>query len=164
VDANGILNVSAKDKATGKEQAITITANSGLSDDEINGMVADAEQHADDDKKFAELADLRNQADGMAHSTEKAIADLGDKVTDEEKGPITEAIDQLKEATKGDDKADIEAKLAKLTELSGPVMQKVYADQAAEAQAAEGGAEAAPEDDSVVDAEFTEVEDEEKKA
>ena len=165
VDANGILNVSAKDKATGKEQAITITANSGLSDEEIDGMVADAEQHADDDKKFAEMADLRNQADGMVHGTEKAIADLGDKVTDEEKGPITEAIDQLKEAIKGDDKDDIEAKLAKLTEVSGPVMQKVYADQAAEAQAAGGAeADAGPADDSVVDAEFTEVEDEEKKA
>jgi molecular chaperone DnaK len=163
VDANGILKVSAKDKATGKEQAITITANSGLSDDEIANMVSDAEQHAEDDKKFAELADLRNQAEGMVHGTEKAIADLGDKVSDDEKGPITEAIDQLKEAIKGDDKEEIEAKLAKLTEVSAPVMQKVYEDQAAEAQAA-GGAEAAPEDDSVVDAEFTEVEDEDKKA
>lgn len=165
VDANGILHVSAKDKATGKEQSIKITANSGLSDDEVEKMVQDAETHADEDRAFNELVDARNQADGLAHATEKSMTELADKVSDEEKASILEAVEAVKEAVKGDDKEAIEAATAKLTEVSGPVMQKIYAAQA-EAEAGSAEADAAdgqPADDNVVDADFTEVKDEDKK-
>ena len=135
-------------------------------------MVQDAEDHAEEDRKFAELAEARNQADGLAHATEKAINEMGDKISDDEKGPIQEAIDGVKEAIKGDDKEAIEAASVKLTEVSGPVMQKMYAEQAAAAGAGpdmgDMGGQAQPEGnagagDDVVDAEFTEVKDEDKK-
>jgi molecular chaperone DnaK len=169
IDANGILNVSAKDKGTGKEQNIVIKASSGLSDDEVDRMVKDAEAHADEDRKFHELADARNQADNMIHATEKSLKDLGeDKVSDEEKQAIDKAIEELKEVLKGDDKAAIEAKTTALAELSGKLAEKLYADKGgAEAAAAgAGGAEGAETADAggddVVDAEFEEVKDDNK--
>lgn len=165
LDANGILNVSAKDKATGKEQSIVIKASSGLSDDEIEQMVRDAEAHADEDKKFEELVQLRNQADGMVHAARKTVQEAGEHASDEEKEAIESAAKELEEAIKGDDKDDIQAKLDKLTEASGNLAQKMYAAQAEAAQ--QGGGEAGdagakPEDD-VVDAEYEEVNDDQKK-
>ncbi|MFW3616666.1 molecular chaperone DnaK [Billgrantia antri] len=165
LDANGILNVSAKDKATGKEQSIVIKASSGLSDDEIEQMVRDAEAHADEDKKFEELVQLRNQADGMVHAARKTVQEAGEHATDEEKQAIETAASELEEALKGDDKDDIQAKLDKLTEASGNLAQKMYAAQAEAAQ--QGGGEgqeagAKPEED-VVDAEYEEVNDDQKK-
>jgi len=170
IDANGILNVSAKDKGTGKEQNIVIKASSGLADDEVERMVKDAEAHADEDRKFHELADARNQADNMIHATEKSIKDLGeDKVSDEEKQAINKAIEELKETLKADDKGAIEAKTAALAELSGKLAEKLYADKggaeaaAAAAAASAGSAETADAGgDDVVDAEFEEVKDDKK--
>ena len=165
LDANGILNVSAKDKATGKEQSIVIKASSGLSDDEIEQMVRDAEAHADEDKKFEELVQLRNQADGMVHAARKTVEEAGEHASDEEKEAIESAAKELEEAIKGDDKDDIQAKLDKLTEASGNLAQKMYAAQAEAGQQAggeAGDAGAKPEDD-VVDAEYEEVNDDQKK-
>ncbi|NNC64204.1 MAG: molecular chaperone DnaK [Gammaproteobacteria bacterium] len=168
IDANGILNVSAKDKATGKEQKIVIKASSGLSDDEIDRMVADAEAHAAEDQKFRELVDVRNQGDALVHATEKSLEELGDKVEAQERGSIESAVAELKEAVKGDSKDAIEAKLKALSEVSGSLAQRIYEQQAAESS--EGPAETAdqPEaDESVVDAEFEEVDgddDEQKSA
>ncbi|MCE8035898.1 molecular chaperone DnaK [Billgrantia tianxiuensis] len=165
LDANGILNVSAKDKATGKEQSIVIKASSGLTDEEIEQMVRDAEAHADEDKKFEELVALRNQADGMVHAARKTVQEAGEHATDEEKQAIESAASELEEALKGDDKDDIQAKLDKLTEASGNLAQKMYAAQAEAAQQAGGeGQEAGakPEED-VVDAEYEEVNDDQKK-
>ena len=166
IDANGILNVSAKDKGTGKEQNIVIKASSGLSDDEVDRMVKDAEAHADEDRKYHELADARNQADNMIHATEKSLKDLGeDKVSDEEKQAIEKAIEELKETLKADDKAAIEAKTMALAELSGKLAEKLYADKGG-AEAAAGAAEstetAEAGGDDVVDAEFEEVKDDNK--
>ncbi|MGM0614526.1 MAG: molecular chaperone DnaK [Pseudomonadota bacterium] len=164
LDANGILNVSAKDKATGKEQSIVIKASSGLTDDEIEQMVRDAEAHADEDKKFEELVQLRNQADGMIHATRKTLTEAGDKATDDEKQAIETAITELEEAIKGDDQDDIQKKLDTLTEASGQLAQKMYAEQAEAAQQAEGdGAENAKPEEDVVDAEYEEVNDDKKK-
>ncbi len=162
LDANGILNVSAKDKATGKEQSIVIKASSGLSDEEIEQMVKDAEAHSADDKKFEEMVTVRNTADGMIHATKKTLEEAGDKASDEEKESINAAITELEEALKGDDKDAIEAKTTALTEASSALAQKMYAEQAA---AGEAGAEAADEAggaDDAVDAEFEEVKDEDK--
>ncbi len=164
IDANGIMHVSAKDKATGKEQSIVIKASSGLSEEEIEKMVKDAEAHAEEDKKFHELVTARNTADSLIHATEKSLKDLGDKVDAGEKSAIESALEALKEAVKGDDKDDIEAKTQKLAEASGKLAEKAYADQGAQAGA---GAEAAADqsggsaaaDDDVVDAEFEEVDD-----
>jgi molecular chaperone DnaK len=166
IDANGILNVSAKDKGTGKEQNIIIKASSGLSDDEVDRMVKDAEAHADEDRKYHELADARNQADNMIHATEKSLKDLGeDKVSDEEKQAIDKAIEELKEVLKADDKAAIEAKTTALAELSGKLAEKLYAEKGG-AEAAAAGAESAETadagSDDVVDAEFEEVKDDNK--
>ncbi|WP_297530431.1 molecular chaperone DnaK [Thalassolituus sp.] len=161
IDANGILNVSAKDKATGKEQSIVIKANSGLSDEEIEKMVSDAEANAEADKKFEEMVQVRNTADGLIHATRKTLEEAGDKATDDEKSAIEAAIADLEEALKGDDKDNIEAKTNALTEASSSLAQKLYAEQAAQAEAA-GGAEQADssaQDDDVVDAEFEEVKD-----
>ncbi len=168
IDANGILHVSAKDKATGKENKITIKANSGLNEAEIQAMVKDAEVHAEDDKKTRELVDARNQCDAMVHSVKKALSEHGDKVGADEKGKIEAAIVAAEEALKsGTDKADIEAKTQALMEASQKLGEAVYAQQ----QAAEGAAGAAGEakkgeakkdEGDVVDAEFTEVKD--KKA
>ncbi|GAA6144304.1 molecular chaperone DnaK [Thalassolituus maritimus] len=161
IDANGILNVSAKDKATGKEQSIVIKANSGLSDEEIEQMVSDAEANAEADKKFEEMVQVRNTADGLIHATRKTLEEAGDKATDEEKSAIEAAIADLEEALKGDDKDNIEAKTNALTEASSSLAQKLYAEQAAQAEAAGGAeqAEGSAQDDDVVDAEFEEVKD-----
>ncbi|AKA82658.1 MULTISPECIES: molecular chaperone DnaK [Pseudomonas] len=159
IDANGILHVGAKDKATGKEQKITIKANSGLSDEEIQQMIRDAETNAEADKKFEELAGARNQGDALVHSTRKMIADAGDKVTAEEKTAIEAAVVALEAAIKGDDKAAIEAKVEELSKVSAPVAQKMYAEQAQPADGAAQQAEPEAKHDDVVDAEFEEVKD-----
>ncbi len=167
IDANGILNVSAKDKATGKEQSIVIKASTGLSEDEIEKMVADAEAHAADDKKFEELAATRNQADAMIHATRKTVKEAGDKATEEEKAAIEKAISELEEALKSDNKEDIEAKIQKLGEASSGLAQKMYAEQAAgqaEPEAAQGSSDAGNKaSDDAVDAEFEEVKEDDKK-
>ena len=163
IDANGILNVSAKDKATGKEQSIVIKASSGLSDEEIEKMVKDAEANADADKKFEELISARNTADGMIHATKKSMAEAGDKLTDDEKSPVEAAIAELEEALKSDDKDVITAKTTVLTEASAKIAEKLYA--AADAGATDSNADegTSQSDDDVVDAEFEEVKDDEKK-
>lgn len=168
IDANGILNVSAKDKATGKEQSIVIKASSGLNDDEIDQMVRDAEAHAAEDEKFEALVQARNQADGMIHATRKTLSDLGDdKVEASEKEAIESAISDLEEALKGDDKDAIESKTQALAEASGGLAQKLYAQQSegAEGAQAEGQADANAQQgqaDDAVDAEFEEVKDDKK--
>ncbi len=165
IDANGILNVSAKDKATGKEQSIVIKASSGLSDDEVDQMIKDAEAHADEDKKAHELVTAKNTAENMIHGTEKSIKDLGDKVEADEKAAAETAITELKAALEGDDKEAIEAKTEALTEAAGKIAEKAYAEQQTEAGAAPGAeqAEGAATDDDVVDAEFEEVKEGESK-
>ncbi len=165
LDANGILHVSAKDKATGKEQTIVIKASSGLSDDEINQMVKDAEAHAEEDLKFEELVTVRNQADGLVHATRKTLEEAGDKATDEEKSAIEAAIADVEVALKGEDKEDIQSKTAKLTEVSSGLAQRLYAEQAsaagADGSAPESGGGSAGKDSGsdAVDAEFEEVKD-----
>ncbi|ELA00913.1 chaperone protein DnaK [Cupriavidus sp. TKC] len=168
IDANGILHVGAKDKATGKENRITIKANSGLSEDEIQRMVKDAEANAEEDKRARELADARNQADALIHSTRKALGEYGDKLEAGEKEKIEAAIKDLEDAARGGDKAEIDAKVNALSEVSQKLGEKVYADmqaQAGEGAAAGAGAaggaqqQAQPQDDNVVDAEFKEVND-----
>ncbi|WP_020209142.1 molecular chaperone DnaK [Gilvimarinus chinensis] len=163
IDANGILNVSAKDKATGKEQSIVIKASSGLSDDEIDQMVKDAEANAEADKKFEKLVTARNSLDGLIAATQKTLKEAGDKATDEEKSAIEAAIAEAEEAVKGDEVDAMEAATTKLTEASGSLAQKMYAEQQ---QQAGGEQQAEPQqeaDDGVVDAEFEEVKDDEKK-
>ena len=164
IDANGILNVSAKDKATGKEQSIVIKASSGLSDDEIQKMIKDAEANADADRKFAEVVTARNTLEGLIHATEKTLKDAGEKATAEEKAAIEAALTEGRDAAKSEDLAKIEAATTKLTEASGSLAQKLYAEQQAAganagagagAQQAGGNSKAA--DDGVVDAEFEEV-------
>ena len=163
IDANGILNVSAKDKATGKEQSIVIKASSGLSDDEINKMVNDAEAHAEEDRLFHELVDARNQAENLIHATKKSIEDLGDQVSSDEKTQIEAAIKDVEEALKGSDKADIEAKTKVLVEASGKIAERAYAKTkdsagAEQAQASDANAEGgSSSNEEVVDAEFEEV-------
>lgn len=173
VDANGILNVSAKDVATGKEQSIRITPSSGLDDAEVERMVQDAAAHAEDDRKFKEMIEARNQAEGMLHGVESAIEEMGDQVTDDEKAAVTAAADDLRAALEGDDKDAIVAKTEALTEASAPIMQRAYAAQAEEmggadfagaaAGAAGAGAAAGSADDDVIDANFEEVKDDDKK-
>ena len=167
IDSNGILNVSAKDKATGKEQSIVIKASSGLSEGEIDQMVRDAEAHSAEDAKFEEMVNLRNQADGLIHGARKAVTDAGDKATAEEKQAIEQAASDLEEAIKGDNKEDIEAKIQALSEASATLAQKMYAEQA-EAGAQPGGADgasadAAADDGDTVDAEFEEIDDADDK-
>ena len=178
IDANGILNVSAKDKGTGKEQSIQIKANSGLTDDEIQQMVRDAEANAAEDQKFADLATARNEADGLIHSMQKTVRDQGDKVSEDEKRAVDEAIDALEKATKENDVDDIKAKIEALQNAGMPIVQRMYQGGEGDAgaaggpegfdpsQFAQGGADAGadtaqkkPADDGVVDAEFTEVKD-----
>ncbi len=166
IDANGILNVSAKDKATGKEQSIEIKASSGLSDDEVDAMVRDAEKHAEEDKKMRELIDVRNQADGMAHTTEKSLKDLGDNIDPAEKTKVENLIKEIKELIKGDDKEAIEKKSQELMEASSALAQAAAAQQ--QGDAGNAGEQAkkdakADADDDVVDAEFEEVDDDKKK-
>jgi molecular chaperone DnaK len=164
IDANGILNVSAKDKATGKEQSIVIKASSGLSDDEIQKMIKDAEANAESDRKFAEVVTARNTLEGLIHATEKTLKDAGDKATADEKSAIEAALTEARDAAKSDDLAKIEAATTKLTEASGSLAQKLYAEQ--QAADANGGAQQAggskPADDGVVDAEFEEVKEDNK--
>lgn len=166
IDANGILNVSAKDKATGKKQSIVIKASSGLSDDEVERMIKDAEAHADEDRKVSQLVSARNHAEGMINATEKSLKELGDGVEAAERSAIEAAISDLQSALKGSDKDAIEAKTEALTELSGKLAERVYA-QKAEAEAgashdsgsAQHDSKAQAHDDGVVDAEFEEVKD-----
>ena len=164
LDANGILNVSAKDKATGKEQSIRITASGGLSDDEIEQMVQDAEANAEADKKFEELVAARNTAEGMVHAARKTLEESGEHATDDERAAIEAAMAESEEAIKGDDAAAMEAATTKLTEATGSVAQKMYVAQQAEGAETESGAEAADDADQgdVVDAEFEEVKEDKR--
>jgi len=163
IDANGILNVSAKDKKTGKEQSIIIKASSGLSEDEVQRMVKDAEAHAEEDKAFQEKVSARNNAESMIHNIEKAVADLGDEVTADEKSAIDDATKALKEAMDKGSVEDINAKSEALMNAAGPVMQKAYNKMSGEGAAASASAgntnDSAPKDDNVVDADFQEVKD-----
>jgi len=167
IDANGILNVSAKDVKTGKEQRIVIKASSGLSEAEIKRMVSDAETHAEEDKKFRELVTARNKADATIHSVEKALKDAGDKVTDDQKKAATDAVAAVKTAMSGDDREDIERKTTELEQASSAIVQKMYeqssAGAGASADTGPAGHTQAPKDD-VLDAEFEEVKDDRKKA
>jgi molecular chaperone DnaK len=164
IDANGILNVSAKDTATSKEQSIVIKASGGLSDDEIDDMVRDAEAHTEEDAKFEELVNLRNQANGLSHTARKMLTDAADQATDEEKEAIESAAASLDEASKTDDKERIEAAIQVLSEATSALAQKMYANETA-AGATEGDGDdgaGSPEADDVVDAEYEEVKDDEK--
>jgi molecular chaperone DnaK len=158
IDANGILHVSAKDKATGKQQSIVIKANSGLSEEEIEQMVRDAEANAEEDRKFEELATARNQGDQLVHATLKMLVEAGDKASDDDKAAIEKALGELEAAIKGDDKAEIEAKIAAVSQASTPVAQKMYAEQAQAGEGQPADEQGKPGDD-VVDAEFEEVKD-----
>ena len=169
LDANGILNVSAKDKATGKEQSIVIKASSGLSDEEVERMVKDAEIHREEDRKFHELVTARNTAENMINATNKSLEEMGDKVSADDKAKIEAAIKDLEQAMKGDDKDEIEAKTKALTDASGKLAEQMYASQQGDAAAGAAGASAASgaagnnsSDDDVVDAEFEEVKDDKK--
>ncbi|MEK9995628.1 MAG: molecular chaperone DnaK [Halieaceae bacterium] len=164
LDANGILNVSAKDKATGKEQSIRITASGGLSEDEIEQMVQDAEANAEADKKFEELVAARNTADGMVHAARKTLEEAGEHATDDERAAIEAAIAETEEAIKGDDAAAMEAATTKLTEATGGVAQKMYAAQQAEGASSDTATEEADDADQgdVVDAEFEEVKEDKR--
>ncbi len=160
IDANGILNVSAKDKATGKEQKIVIKASSGLSDDEVEQMVKDAEVHAEEDARFREVVDARNQGDAMIHSTEKSMSELGEKVTAEERGAIESATADLRKALEGDNKEAIESKTQALAEASAGMAERLYA----QTEDADGEASDAPSGaDDAVDAEFEEVKSDDSK-
>ncbi len=159
IDANGILHVSAKDKATGKENKITIKANSGLSEEEIKRMEEEAAQYADEDRKLRELVDARNSADGMVHSVKKSLSEHGDKLEAGEKEKIEAAIKDVEEVIKGDDKAAIEAKTNALMEAAQKLGEKVYAEQ----QAQQGGAQGEPQGEKTVDAEVVDAEFEEVK-
>jgi molecular chaperone DnaK len=170
IDANGIVNVSAKDKATGKEQSIQITASSGLSQEEIDELIKDAELHAEDDKKKKELVEARNSADALIYSTEKSIQDLGDKVDSETKGKVEDAIAALKKAMEGEDAQEIKRLSEELTQSSHKLAEAMYqqASQSGQEQAGADGEAAgqggggAPDDD-VVDADFEEVKEEVKE-
>jgi molecular chaperone DnaK len=169
IDANGILNVSAKDVKTGKEQRIVIKASSGLSEAEIKRMVGDAEAHAEEDKKFRELVGARNKADAATHTVEKALKDAGDKISEEEKKAATEAVAAVRAAMSGDDREEIESKTQALEQASSALLQKL-AEQQSAAGAGAGGGDAgggaahagAPKDD-VLDAEFEEVKESDRK-
>jgi len=165
IDANGILHVSAKDKATGKEQSIVIKASSGLAEEEIERMVRDAEANAEEDRKFEELITARNQGDGMAHATRKMITDAKDKISAEEKESLEKAISELETAVKGDSKEEIEAKVQALTALSAPIVQKMYAAEAQTTATAGGDSNSSANAgaENVVDADFEEVKDNQDK-
>jgi molecular chaperone DnaK len=161
LDANGILQVSAKDKATGKEQSIRITASGGLSDEDIENMISDAEANAETDAQFAELVESRNTCDGLVHAARKTVEEAGEHASDDEKAAIDAAIADAEEALKADDKDAIDAAAAKLTEVTGSVAQKMYAAQSEEAASGGDQAEPAASEETVdaVDAEFEEVKD-----
>jgi len=164
IDANGILNVSARDKATGKEQKIVIKASSGLSEEEIQRMVADAESHAEEDRKFRELVEARNKADALVHSTEKALKDLGEKVQPADRAKVEAAISDLKQVVSGDDISAINAKTTALAEASAAIAQQAYAQGAEQGQAEAGATASGPtsDKDDVLDAEFEEIKDRKK--
>ena len=168
IDANGIVNVSAKDKATGKEQSIQITASSGLSQEEIDELIKDAEMHAEDDKKKKELVEARNSADALVYSTEKSIQDLGDKVDAETKSKVEDAIAALKKAMEGEDAQEINRLSEELTQSSHKLAEAMYQQASQEGQEQTAGGEAAGQgggapDDDVVDADFEEVKEDDKK-
>jgi molecular chaperone DnaK len=164
IDANGIVSVTAKDKATGKEQQIRIQASGGLSEADVEKMVKEAESHAADDKKRRALAEAKNQGDALVHSTEKALSEHGDKVAQDERTAIENAMAALKEAVKGEDVDDIQAKTQTLAQASMKLGEAMYkAQQEAAAPGGEGAGSAKP-DENVVDAEFTEVDDNKKGA
>ena len=162
IDANGIMNISAKDKGTGKAQSIQIKADSGLTDEEIQQMVRDAEANAEEDKKFADLAAARNEADGIVHSMQKTVKEQGDKVSEEEKKAIDDAIDALEATAKENDVDAIKAKIDELQAAAMPVLQRMYAEQPQEGGEGQAQPQQQPADDGVVDAEFTEVKDDKK--
>ena len=171
INADGIMNISATDKGTGKAQSIQIKADSGLSDEEVEQMIRDAEANAAEDEKFANLAQVRNEADGRIHAVQKALKDAADKVSDDEKSSVETAVSELEAAAKEDDHEEIKAKLEALDNAFLPVSQKIYADAGASAegmdpnqfqQGADNAGESNQADDDVVDAEFTEVEDDKK--
>jgi len=163
IDANGILNVSAKDKATGKEQSIVIKASSGLSDEEIDNMVKDAEAHAEEDRLAREMVESRNMADNMIHASKKSVDELGDKVEEQEKKDVEAAIADVEEALKGDSKEAIDEKTTKLTEIAGKLAERVYQQSAEQEQAETDASEGSNESEGdVVDAEFEEVKEDEK--
>ena len=168
IDANGILNVSAKDKATGKEQSIVIKASSGLSDDEIEDMVKDAEVHAEEDRKAKELIETKNMAENMIHATKKSLNDLADKVEDKEKSDIESAISDLEEALKSNDKEVISEKTNKLTEVAGKLAERAYAEQQNSADTSATNPDPTDKsgtaDNDVVDAEFEEVKDDKNQS
>ena len=169
IDANGIVKVSAKDQATGKEQSIQITASSGLSQEEIDQLIKDAEMNADDDKKKRELVEARNQADALIYSTEKSIKELGDKVDDETKSKVDAASAALKTAIEGEDTEEIKRLSEELTNVSHKLAEAMYQQASAAGQQANSGAESAEQpdgaapDEDVVDADFEEVKEDDKK-
>jgi len=163
IDANGIINVSAKDKETGKEQKIVIQASSGLSDDEIDQMISDAESNAEEDQKYRELVDIKNQGDQLVHATEKSLKELGEKVTAEERSSVEAAIGELKEALKGDDKDTIETKVKGLSEASVGIAQKAFEEAQAAANTESESDDSKSTDENVVDAEYEEVDNDKDK-
>ena len=163
IDANGIVSVSATDKATGKEQKITIEASGGLSDEEIENMIKEAETNAEEDKKIRELVDAKNQAEAIIHSAEKGIVDAGDKITDEERGPVEEAIKELKEVIDGEDLSVLQEKTATLSQAAMKIGEKLYQEEQAASEASNGAEEnKSPEDADIVDADYEEVKEEEE--
>ena len=163
IDANGIINVSAKDKETGKEQKIVIQASSGLSDEEIDQMISDAESNAEEDQKYRELVDIKNQGDQLIHATEKSLEELGEKVTAEERSNVEAAIGELKEALKGDDKDTIETKVKSLSEASVGIAQKAFEEAQAAANTESKSDDSQSTDENVVDAEYEEVDNDKEK-
>ena len=164
IDANGIMHVSAKDKATGKENKIVIKSSSGLSDEEIEAMVADAEAHAEEDAKAKALVEARNQAESMVNGVQKTMADSGDTLEADEKTAIEAAIAEVEEALKGSDAEAINTKVQTLMEASHKLAEKMYAQSGAEGAAEGAAGQGQSADDNVVDAEFEEVNDDDKKA
>ena len=160
IDANGILNVSAKDKETGKEQKIVIKASSGLADEEIEKMISEAESNAEEDKKFRELVDIKNQGDQLVHATEKSLEELGQKVEAEERSQVESAVSDLKEALKGEDKGVIEAKIKSLGEASVGIAQKAFEEAQNKANESQADDNSANDKESVVEAEYEEVNEE----
>ena len=164
IDANGIVSVSATDKATGKEQKITIEASGGLSDEEIEKMIKEAESNAEEDKKIRELVDAKNQAEAIIHSAEKGIVDAGDKITDDERQPVEEAVKELKDVLEGEDLSILQEKTATLSQAAMKIGEKLYQEEQAAAEAA-GGAEGSNDsaDADIVDADYEEVKEEESE-
>jgi molecular chaperone DnaK len=163
IDANGIINVSAKDKSTNKEQSITIQGGSGLSEEEIEKMVKDAEINAEEDKKFEELIASRNMADGLASSTKKAMEDNKEELSEEESKSLTEAIEKVEEACKSDNKEDIDKAVEELSKIAQPLSDKLFKKEQAQAQTSTNDDSAKNQTDDAVDAEFKEVDEEKDK-